>query len=177
MAVGFANAVHIALRLSAVAGAADLHATRQLLLPLHVVKDFTFRLPVSDESGQLFGGNRLAQGNAPQRGQALKIGVRLPSGVHSKFAHRHRNRRRGGLLEKLRVKRDVAAGARQPGFQLQQLRQPRWRQRIECRRVIGKNGNGAVSRFCQQRRVLLEELFGPLKWEVKIREDITLSQL
>ena len=37
MAVGFANAVHIALRLSAVAGAADLHATRQLLLPLHVV--------------------------------------------------------------------------------------------------------------------------------------------
>ncbi len=55
MAVGFANAVHIALRLSAVAGAADLHATRQLLLPLHVVKDFTFRLPVSDESGQLFG--------------------------------------------------------------------------------------------------------------------------
>lgn len=71
MAVGFANAVHIALRLSAVAGAADLHATRQLLLPLHVVKDFTFRLPVSDESGQLFGGNRLAQGNAPQRGKAL----------------------------------------------------------------------------------------------------------
>lgn len=55
MAVGFANTVHIALRLSAVAGAADLHATRQLLLPLHVVKDFTFRLPVSDESGQLFG--------------------------------------------------------------------------------------------------------------------------
>lgn len=66
---------------------------------------------------------------------------------------------------------------RASGFQLQQLRQPRWRQRIECRRVIGKNGNGAVSRFCQQRRVLLEELFGPLKWEVKIREDITLSQL
>ncbi len=60
MAVGFANAVHIALRLSAVAGAAD-GTTRQLLLPLHVVKDFTFRLPVSDESGQLFGGNRLAQ--------------------------------------------------------------------------------------------------------------------
>ncbi len=30
-----------------------------------------------------------------------------------------------------------------------------------------QNGNGAVSRFCQQRRVLLEELFQPLKWEVK----------
>lgn len=77
MTVGFAHAVHIALRLPAVAGAADLHAASQFLLPLHVVKHFTFRLPVSDESGQLFRGDRLAQGDAPQRGQTLKVGVRL----------------------------------------------------------------------------------------------------
>ncbi len=159
MTVGFANAVHIALRLPAVAGAADLHAASQFLLPLHVVKHFTFRLPVSDESGQLFRGDRLAQRDAPQRGQTLKVGVRLPCRIHGKFAHRHCNRRRGGLVEKLRVKRDVAAGARQPGFQLQQLRQPGWGQRIERRGVVGKNGDGAVSRFRQQRRVLLEELF------------------
>ena len=136
MAVGFANAVHIALRLSAVAGAADLHATRQLLLPLHVVKDFTFRLPVSDESGQLFGVTGWLRA-MPHSAAALKIGVRLPSGVHSKFAHRHRNRRRGGLLENCGSSAMSLPG-RASGFQLQQLRQPRWRQRIECRRVIGK---------------------------------------
>ena len=128
-----------------------------------MVKHFTFRLPVSDESGQLFRGDRLAQGDAPQRGQTLKVGVRLPGRIHGKFAHRHRNRRRRGLVEKLRVKRDVAAGARQPGFQFQQLRQPVWGQRIERRGVVGKNGDSAVSRFRQQRRVLLEELFQAAK--------------
>ncbi len=161
MAVGFANAVHIALRLSAVAGAADLHATRQLLLPLHVVKDFTFRLPVSDESGQLFGVTGWLRA-MPTARRALKIGVRLPSGVHSKFAHRHRNRRRGGLLEKLRVKRDVAAGARQrlpaPAVAPAALASAH---RMPAR--YWQNGNGAVSRFCQQRRVLLEELFRAAK--------------
>lgn len=161
MTVGFANAVHIALRLPAVAGAADLHAASQFLLPLHVVKHFTFRLPVSDESGQLFRGDRLAQRDAPQRGQTLKVGVRLPPHTWQicPSAPQPAPRR---LVEKLRVKRDVAAGARQrlpaPAAAPAGLG--------SAHRTPGRcwqNGDGAVSRFRQQRRVLLEELFRAAK--------------
>ncbi len=49
LAVRFTDRIHISFRQSAVAGTTDLQAARQFLLPLYMVKDFTFRLPVGNE--------------------------------------------------------------------------------------------------------------------------------
>ena len=127
------------------------------------MKDFTFRLPVSDKCRQLFRRHGLAQGDAPQRGQALKIRIRLPVGVHRKFPHRNRNGGRRRLVKKLRVQRNIAVRTREFCFQLQQLRQTLRRQRIECGGVVGKYGDGAAGRFCQYRCVILHEVIQTAK--------------
>jgi hypothetical protein len=68
-----------------------------------------------------------------------------------------------GFVEKLRIERNIAAGARQFCFQLQQLRQTFRRQRIERWGVVGKNGNRAAGRFCENGRVVLNKIIQAAK--------------
>jgi hypothetical protein len=68
-----------------------------------------------------------------------------------------------GFVEKLRIERNIAAGASQFCFQLQQLRQAFRRQRIERWGVVGKNGNRAAGRFCENGRVVLNKIIQAAK--------------
>lgn len=85
MIVRFADAIDVALRHSAIAGTADLHAARQLLLPLDMVKNLTFRLPVGDKRRQLFCGDRLPKRHAPKGSLTLKIRIGCQAGYMANF--------------------------------------------------------------------------------------------
>ena len=98
MAIWFADRIHIAPRLAAVAGPADLYAARQLLLPLHMMKDFAFRLPVGDKRRQLFRRDGLGEGNAPQGRLTLKIAAPSVAASASRPTMRHGTVTRSAMI-------------------------------------------------------------------------------
>ena len=77
-------------------------------------------------------------------GMALKIGIRLPARVHGEFPHRYGHGRVSRLVEELVIQGDITGRARQPRFDIQQLRQTFRRDCVKRRGVIGKHSEGTA---------------------------------